>query len=108
MKDSEKNIDDKIDEWHNSDSDLPLYQYLGMTKEKYVSWVKSEMDKDTIIIKLEALDPTGIPFKTNSLEIELEPIDSMRDERLLLTVGDYQYKLNTDGYITEKNKLNRK
>lgn len=32
-------IDDKIDEWHNSDSELPLHEYLGWSEEQYHKWV---------------------------------------------------------------------
>tara|TARA_R110000751_G_scaffold301579_1_gene414237 strand:- start:690 stop:929 length:240 start_codon:yes stop_codon:yes gene_type:complete len=34
-------FDDKIDEWHESDSNLPLYEYIGLTKEKYLIWLKN-------------------------------------------------------------------
>jgi len=32
-------IDDFIDLWHESDSDLPLHQFLGMTRPEYSLWV---------------------------------------------------------------------
>jgi hypothetical protein len=32
-------IKDKIEEWHNSDSELKLHEYLGMTWEEYKTWV---------------------------------------------------------------------
>lgn len=35
MESEDKTIDDLIDEWHESDSDLPLHEYLGMTFERY-------------------------------------------------------------------------
>lgn len=28
-------FDDYVDEWHDSDSALPLHEYLGMTQEEY-------------------------------------------------------------------------
>jgi hypothetical protein len=31
-------IDDYIDAWHDSDSDLELHEYLGMTWEEYSAW----------------------------------------------------------------------
>lgn len=40
IKDS--GIDDKIDEWHKSDSNLPLHEFLGMTEEEYAKWVESK------------------------------------------------------------------
>jgi hypothetical protein len=33
-------FDDEIDEWHNSDSELTLYEYLGLTKKEYEIWLK--------------------------------------------------------------------
>jgi hypothetical protein len=33
-------IDARIDAWHSSNSELPLYQYLGMTEKEYVLWVE--------------------------------------------------------------------
>lgn len=35
------NIDDLIDEWHESDSESELYEYLGMTFEEYTHWVET-------------------------------------------------------------------
>lgn len=28
-------LDDYVDAWHDSDSALPLHEYLGMTQEEY-------------------------------------------------------------------------
>ena len=35
-----KEIDDKIDEWHESDSEVSLAEYLGMTPEEYAAFVE--------------------------------------------------------------------
>lgn len=32
-------IDDFIDEWHESDSDQEIFEYLGMTQQEYRLWV---------------------------------------------------------------------
>lgn len=32
-------IDDLIDEWHKSDSELPLHEFLGWSEEDYRKWV---------------------------------------------------------------------
>ena len=32
-------IDDYIDQWHDSSSELELYDYLGMTQKEYRLWV---------------------------------------------------------------------
>ncbi len=34
-------FDDKIDEWHNSDTQLSLYEYMGLTEEQYKIWLKT-------------------------------------------------------------------
>jgi hypothetical protein len=34
-----ENIDDLIDEWYESDSELSLYEYLGLTFEEYGIWI---------------------------------------------------------------------
>jgi len=34
-----RDIDNRIDQWHKSDSKLELHEYLGMTQDEYVSWV---------------------------------------------------------------------
>ncbi len=37
---TEKELLDKIDEWHESDSKLPLHEYLGWTREQYKEWLE--------------------------------------------------------------------
>jgi hypothetical protein len=32
-------IDDFVDQWHESDSDEPIFVYLGMTQQEYRLWV---------------------------------------------------------------------
>jgi hypothetical protein len=32
-------IDDCIDQWHESESELELHEYLGMTQHEYILWV---------------------------------------------------------------------
>jgi hypothetical protein len=39
MKHTNENINDKIKEWHDSDSELKLYDYLGWTWDQYIDWV---------------------------------------------------------------------
>lgn len=48
MKDIQNNkqlnisvFDDKIDEWHNSDTPLSLYEYMGLTEEQFKIWLKT-------------------------------------------------------------------
>lgn len=41
VKVTKENIDDLIDMWHESDSELPLHTYLGLTEEQYAEWVET-------------------------------------------------------------------
>ena len=34
-------IDDFVDRWHDGDSALPIHEYLGMTRDEYLSWVRN-------------------------------------------------------------------
>lgn len=38
---TKRELDDKIDAWHNSDSKLQLWEYLGWTKDSYATWVET-------------------------------------------------------------------
>ena len=35
-----EDIDEFVGKWHESDSEVPIYEYLGMTRDEYRSWVK--------------------------------------------------------------------
>lgn len=35
-------LDDHIDKWHNSDSNKPLHEFLGMTREQYSLWISGQ------------------------------------------------------------------
>ncbi len=35
-------IYDYIDKWHDEDTNLQVYEYLGMTKDEYYLWLKDE------------------------------------------------------------------
>jgi hypothetical protein len=34
-------IDNAIDHWHDGDSPLELYEFLGMTLDEYAKWIKN-------------------------------------------------------------------
>ncbi len=34
-----EDIDDFVDQWHNSPGNQQLYEYLGMTEEEYSLWL---------------------------------------------------------------------
>ena len=42
-------IDDFIDYWHNSEIDIPLYDYLGMTEYEYNLWITDNTSLPRII-----------------------------------------------------------
>ena len=33
-------LEDRIDQWHESDSDLPLHEFLGWTHDEYKAWLE--------------------------------------------------------------------
>ncbi len=35
-------IYDRIDKWHDTDTSLTVYEYLGMTRDEYYLWLKDE------------------------------------------------------------------
>lgn len=43
-------IDDYIDEWHESKNEEPIYEFLGMTQKEYRMWVQND-DMLKFIIK---------------------------------------------------------
>lgn len=45
METIQPSIDDKIDEWHKSDSKQTLAEYLGMTPEQYAAYVEGRVVK---------------------------------------------------------------
>jgi hypothetical protein len=42
MRATKENIDDLIDEWHKSDNDVPIWEYLGLTFDEYRYWVEKD------------------------------------------------------------------
>lgn len=42
-------VDDYIDQWHSSNSDLPLHSFLGMTKKEYELFVEDEVFLESIV-----------------------------------------------------------
>lgn len=35
-------IDDYVEEWHNSNTNIPVYEFLGMTEDEYFLWVEND------------------------------------------------------------------
>jgi len=56
LLDSSLDINDYIEQWHTSDSELPLSEYLGMTEYEYTCWLKDPATLNNILIARIALD----------------------------------------------------
>jgi hypothetical protein len=69
---SEEEIDKKIEEWHKSDSDLPLNEYLGWTEEQYKKWLDSDPknDPDSLTITFDQKETGWIRCKMMDLYYE--------------------------------------
>lgn len=54
-------------------------------------------------VKLESLDPTGVPTKVSALSMEIiDDPECMRHERLFLHIGECLYHIDNKGYIKER------
>ena len=51
-------IDEFVNQWHDSGSDLPIHEYLGMTRDEYLSWVR---DPDVLpdIVRARDIEPVA-------------------------------------------------
>lgn len=56
ITDPKDEIDDYVDEWHESTSALPLHEYLGLTQQEYELWVH---DRETLTETIEARGGRG-------------------------------------------------
>nr|VFJ54040.1 MAG: hypothetical protein BECKFM1743C_GA0114222_101334 [Candidatus Kentron sp. FM]VFJ54406.1 MAG: hypothetical protein BECKFM1743A_GA0114220_101313 [Candidatus Kentron sp. FM]VFK10862.1 MAG: hypothetical protein BECKFM1743B_GA0114221_101584 [Candidatus Kentron sp. FM] len=52
-----ENIDDFVEQWHEGDSELPLHEYLGMTKAEYSLWMTNP-DRLSSMIHAQQTDQT--------------------------------------------------
>ncbi len=43
--DVEERMNDKVEEWHKSDSELSVYKHIGLTRDEYAVWVERRVDK---------------------------------------------------------------
>jgi hypothetical protein len=59
-----EDIDDFIDEWHDNPGSIPLYTFLGMTKEEYSTWVE---DATSLFEILKTHDQKIKPHRTTSV-----------------------------------------
>jgi siroheme synthase (precorrin-2 oxidase/ferrochelatase) len=57
-------IDDFIDEWHESDSDITIYEFLGMSQKEYRMWVENDdVLKYIIMAHIQQKDIDDILFE---------------------------------------------
>jgi hypothetical protein len=63
-----KEINDKIDEWHESDSPLSLQEWLGMSRDEYAAFVEGQAGQRVDLtpaaweqLQREAVSPTPLP-----------------------------------------------
>lgn len=35
-------VDDYVEKWHDTDTDISIFDYLGMTEEEYLLWVEND------------------------------------------------------------------
>jgi hypothetical protein len=50
-------IDDYVDDWHESDSEAPLHEYLGLSWDEYSLWVEQPHSLRLIIAAREREKP---------------------------------------------------
>jgi hypothetical protein len=41
---NKKEMEEKIEEWHNSDSELPVHEYIGVSLEEYYNTILEQKD----------------------------------------------------------------
>jgi hypothetical protein len=63
-----EDIDEFIDEWHESDSNEEIHQYLGMTFEEYSLWVEDDSLLKTIFYSREINKPVLEMIRANDVQ----------------------------------------
>ena len=54
-------------------------------------------------VKLETMDPTGVPTQTEVLSMEvIDNKECMKQERLLIHIGECLYWIDKKGFIIER------
>ena len=46
-------IETYIEDWHNSDEDVEIYEFLGMTEDEYMSWIEEPRLLRSIIFAID-------------------------------------------------------
>jgi len=81
-------IDDYIDQWHESDSDLELHEYLGMSKKEYTLFVEDEDYLPLIITSHKEKTPIEEIFERIAMPIAARADNSAKSERLEKWLND--------------------
>lgn len=50
-------IHDHIEQWHQGDSELPLHEYLGMSRASYCAWVERSRSLEQILATASPAPP---------------------------------------------------
>lgn len=53
-----EDIDEFVGKWHEGDSEVPIYEYLGMTRDEYLSWVK-DPNALSRIVRTREIEPAA-------------------------------------------------
>lgn len=61
-------IDNYIEVWHKSDSNVPIYSFLGMSKEEYMLYLENESNLN-LILSSHKNSNDNISILENELEV---------------------------------------
>ena len=78
----ETDIENFVEEWHNSDSSQDLHDYLGMTSDEYALWVEQPLSINYILNSRRFKKP--LKFQINdSIHLIAARSLAIRDKELL-------------------------
>lgn len=86
------NIDNLIEEWEESGSSLPVYEYLGWTREKWFHWLNNRGEAQPEDDKNELAGIKAKLAESHCRELE-EIIDLCEDEVFLENLRESLGKL---------------
>ena len=65
--------------------------------------MKTKCTTKNIEVKLESIDPLGTPTSSDKFIMEaIDGTECMKQERLILHVGECLYRIDNKGYIIER------
>ena len=53
-----EDIDEFVDKWHEGDTEVPIHEYLGMTRDEYFSWVQ-DPNVLSSIVRAHRMEPAA-------------------------------------------------